>query len=235
MDIPPITSYPMPAAADLVRSVAPWRPDAGRAALLIHDLQNHFVDFFPAGQAPVTTLLANIARLRTAADALGVPVFYSAQPGGMSEQERGLLRDFWGPGMTGDPDRRAIVAPLTPRPGDTVVTKWRYSAFHATTLGADLAAYGRDQLIVCGVYAHVGCLMTACDAFSHDIEAFLVTDAVADFSAEHHRDALTYAAQRCAVILDTDRVLRSLTTAPLTRRRSAPARRGASRPVRPAS
>ena len=33
-----------------------------------------------------------------------------------------------------DPDVVAIVDELTPAPGDEVLTKWRYSAFHRTGL-----------------------------------------------------------------------------------------------------
>ena len=67
---------------------------------------------------------------------------------------------------------------------------------------------GRDQIIVCGVYAHIGCLVTVCDAFMQDLQPFLVADAVADFSLEHHAMALTYAAQRCAVTVVTRGLLR---------------------------
>jgi bifunctional isochorismate lyase/aryl carrier protein len=52
--------------------------------------------------------------------------------------------------------------------------------------------------------------MTTCEAFSHDIETFLVADAVADFSADHHRMALEYAARSCAVVVTTDGVLADL-------------------------
>jgi isochorismate hydrolase len=207
MPIPPITGYPMPAPAQLTTPVAGWRPDPGRAALLIHDMQRYFVDFFPPGQSPVTELVANIARVRSAA---GVPVIYSVQPGRMSRAERGLLRDIWGPGMTDDENSRAIIPELTPRPGDLVVTKYRYSAFHRTKLAATLADLGRDQLIVCGVFAHIGCLFTAGDAFAHDIQPFLLADAVADFSLGEHLMALDYAARRCAVTMTTAELLEAL-------------------------
>lgn len=209
MPIPPIRPYPLPAAADLPAGPATWAPDPDRAVLLVHDMQQYFVDFFPAGE-PATTLVANIRRLRVAAVAAGMPIVYTAQPGSMSARDRGLLRDFWGPGMAADENNRRIVAGLTPGPDDVVLTKWRYSAFHRTDLEDRLRAWGRDQLVIVGVYAHVGCLMTAADAFSRDVQPFLVGDAVADFSAEEHAEALRYAARRCAAVPATAQVLTAL-------------------------
>jgi trans-2,3-dihydro-3-hydroxyanthranilic acid synthase len=209
MTIPAITPYPLP--TELPPGRAGWRLDPGRAALLIHDMQRYFVDVFPAGE-PVTGLRRNITALRDAADAAGVPVLYTAQPGSMSPAERGLLADFWGAGMAADPEHRAIVAELAPRPGETVLTKWRYSAFARTGLDPQLRRLRRDQLVVCGIYAHVGVLMTACDAFTRDIQPFLVADAVADFSAAEHQLALDYAAGRCARTLLTATAVAELST-----------------------
>lgn len=222
MPIPTIAPYTMPAESELPVSTAPWRPDPGRAVLLIHDLQRYFVRFLPADEPPTTSLLTNIGRLRQAADALGIPVVYTAQPGRMSRQERGLLHDLWGRGMRGEPDDRYVVPELSPRPADLVVTKYRYSAFHRTELAEWLTSALRDQLIVCGLYAHVGCLLTACDAFAHDIEPFVVADAVADFSRQEHLMALDYTARRCGVTMTTDSLLSHL-------------RPAATRPVRPAT
>lgn len=211
MTIPAIQPYPMPRTT--APNVTGWWPDPTRAALLVHDMQNYFVDFFPAGQAPVVSLLANVARLRDAATAAGVPVVYSAQPGPMTRTERGLLRDVWGDGMTGGREREFASA-VAPGPEHLVVPKRRYSAFHGSPLRSVLADLGRDQLLICGVYAHVGVLMTAADAFAHDIEAFLVSDAVADFTEAEHRMALDYAAKRCASTLDTADVIDALRRQP---------------------
>ncbi|QLE74384.1 isochorismatase family protein [Streptomyces rectiverticillatus] len=203
--IPPIEPYPMPTLGDLPGNTADWGADPARAVLLIHDMQRYFVGHLP--EHPREELVANAALLRESAAALGIPVAYTAQPGGMNDEQRGLLKDFWGPGMRVDPADRRVVEPLAPAPGDWVFTKWRYSAFFRSDLLGRMRANGRDQLIVCGVYAHVGVLMSAVDAFTNDIRPFLVADAVADFSAAYHRLALEYAAARCAVVTTTKDML----------------------------
>lgn len=210
MALPMIEPYEMPTDSDLVPNQASWRPEASRAALLIHDMQQYFVDAFPAGQEPITDLVENIILLQETARSLGMPVIYTAQPGAMTRAQRGLLHDFWGPGMGIDADRQ-IIPQLTPWPQDVMLTKWRYSAFHGTTLANVLHRNRRDQLLICGIYAHIGCLITSCESFTRDIETFLVTDAVADFSLAHHIMCLNYAAQRCAVTIRTRVLVDSVT------------------------
>ena len=205
--IPTIEPYPMPTAGELPANSASWTVDPARAVLLVHDMQRYFLEPLPQGIRE--ELVRNAAMLREQCAALGVPIAYTAQPGGMSAHERGLLADFWGPGMRVDPSDREVVEPLTPAPADWVLTKWRYSAFFRSDLLERMREQGRDQLVLCGVYAHVGVLMTAVDAFTNDIQPFLVADAVADFSAEYHRLALEYAAGRCAVVLTAKEVLSS--------------------------
>lgn len=215
MAIAPIDPYPMPRPAELPPNTVSWRVDPRRAALLVHDMQHYFLAPFARGAEPYDPLLAHVTALRERCAGLGVPVVYSAQPGGMTRQQRGLLADFWGPGMSAEPEDRGIPDVLAPGAHDTVLTKWRASAFHDTPLLELLRERGRDQLIVCGVYAHVGVLLTACDAFAHGVQTFVVADAVADFTPEDHRMALRYAASRCAMVLPAETVLRSLlATAP---------------------
>ncbi|WP_405792412.1 isochorismatase family protein [Streptomyces sp. NBC_01506] len=210
MAMNPIAPYRMPGDGDLPNPAVPWRPRPDRAVVLVHDMQRYFLRPFPAGQSPLTELVANVAQLLAAARAADIPVMYTAQPGGMSRQDRALLHDFWGPGMGVDETDRAIADEVAPEPGETVLTKWRYSAFFRSDLEERLRRSGRDQLIVCGVYAHMGCLITACDAFSRDIQPFLVADALADLTLDDHLMALRYAADRCAVPLSTADVLAEL-------------------------
>ncbi|MET8905648.1 isochorismatase family protein [Streptomyces sp. NPDC004538] len=203
--IPPISPYPLPAAGDLPTPVVDWTVIPERAALLIHDMQRYFLQPLPG---PLRSeLVHNTALLRERCAAAGIPVAYTAQPGGMSGEQRGLLAHFWGPGMRTTPEDRTVVDALTPGRNDRVFTKWRYSAFFRTDLLRWMRNQNRDQLVVCGVYAHIGVLATVVDAFTNDIQPFLVADATADFSHTHHRSALTYAAERCARVTTVKEVL----------------------------
>ncbi len=208
MAIPAIRPYSMPSLSALPKNKVSWTPDPQRSVFLIHDMQHYFLDAFTPGESPVTELLENIRVLKAQCAERGIPVIYTAQPGGQTLEQRGLLQDFWGSGIGEGPDQERIASELAPSGHDIVLTKWRYSAFHKTDLLHTLRREGRDQLVICGIYAHIGCLMTACDAFMQDIQPFIVADAVADFSPEYHRMALTYAAERCAVVIPTSSLLR---------------------------
>jgi bifunctional isochorismate lyase / aryl carrier protein len=210
MTIPKIPSYPMPTAAELPTNRVDWQVQPHRAALLIHDMQQYFLSFFDPESSPVMELLENIGLLREHCTALGIPIIYTAQPGEQTDQERGLLNDFWGPGLTAQPDKQSILGKLEPTADNHVLTKYRYSAFHRTELRSLLQSEGRDQLIVCGIYAHIGCLLTASESFMNDIQPFLVADAVADFSLKNHHIALNYAAQCCAVTLTSAQLIEHL-------------------------
>jgi isochorismate hydrolase len=196
-----INSYLLPTAGELPADTATWRLEPARALLLMHDMQRYFLR--PFATELRDELVSNCVALREYAVRHGMRVGYSRQPGAMSDADRGLLKDFWGPGMRVSPEDRDVVPPLRPGPDDWLFTKWRYSAFFRSDLLARMRAEGRDQLVVCGVYAHVGVLMTAVEAFTNDIETFLVADAVADFTPEDHRMAVDYAARRCAVTATT--------------------------------
>ncbi|PZD95337.1 isochorismatase [Paenibacillus sambharensis] len=210
MAIPVIRSYPMPLAADLPATRVSWKPEPGRSALLIHDMQNYFLRTFEKDTSPLSDLLVNIRVLKERCRELGIPVIYSAQPGGQSLEQRGLLQDFWGSGIPEGEEPERIVDELAPSADDILLTKWRYSAFQKTELYELLQEQGRDQLLICGVYAHIGCMLTASEAFMKDIQPFLIADSVADFSQEHHEMAITYAADRCAVVMSTADLLETL-------------------------
>ena len=198
-----------------------WRVDPARAALLVHDMQRYFVRAFelerdgqPLPDAQINIAIANIRRLLDAAHAANIPVYYTAQPPRQNPADRRLLTDFWGDGLQDD-ENAQILDELALTEADTVLTKWRYSAFVRSPLEEQLKDLGRDQLIIGGIYAHIGCLTTALEAFMRDIQPFMVADALADFTEKEHRMACEYASGRCARVLNTAEALEHINTGAL--------------------
>lgn len=210
MGLPMAERYAMPDEDTLPRSLAPWKIDPGRAALLIHDMQHHLLQVFPPGVSPLVDLVANVARLRAAAHRVGIPVVFSAEPptsptGGAPALRRPVPED----GVATPPDGRIAASPA-PSLGEHVITNTRDTAFLRSHLERILRISGRDQLIVCGLFAHSGVLLTAADAYMNDIQPFVVADAVADVSAEEHALALRWSAARGAVVRTTTTLIDEL-------------------------
>lgn len=207
MPIPPIAPYeippgPFPARVD-------WTLNPDRAALLIHDMQRYFIDAYQTDQEPMRTALPHMMAIRDACHRADVPVVYTAQPGDQHPSRRGILSEFWGRGLRAGRDEE-IIPELTPTAADIHVTKWRYSGFQRTDLRQLLAHHGRDQLIVVGVYAHMGCMISATEAFMSDVAPFFVVDAMADFTRDEHQMAADYIAKRAGRVLTTADVIAAL-------------------------
>lgn len=207
MAIPKLNDYALPTADELPQNKVTWQVEPQRAALLIHDMQQYFLNFWGEDSALIKQVVENIANLRRYCKQQGIPVFYTAQPNQQSDEDRALLNDMWGPGLNKHPEQQAVTAALAPDEDDTVLVKWRYSAFHRSPLQEILQESGRDQLIICGVYAHIGCLTTAIDAFMRNIQPFMVADGLADFSRDEHLMALRYTAGRCGRVVTTASLL----------------------------
>lgn len=205
--LPKLTPYELPGRQEVPAARGPWRIDPARATLLVHDMQRYFLRPFDAAAPPLAAVVANIARLLETARRAAIPVFYTAQKGNQPPRERGLQRDLWGPGMQSIQEHEAVIEALAPQAGDHVLVKHRYSAFQRSELETLIKDSGRDQLVVTGVYTHIGCLATVVEAFQRDIEAFLVADATADFTRQQHLQTLDWVADCCGVPLFTDELI----------------------------
>lgn len=204
--IPTEISYNLPNTHELPPNVAKWSIAPERAVLLIHDMQHFFLRQF--AETLKAELVRQVALMRQWSVENNVQIAYSAQPGGMTESQRGLLKDFWGGGMEVSAADREIPHDITPTENNWVFSKWRYSAFFKSDLLAKMRQSGRDQLIITGVYGHVGILMTALESYTNDIETFIVADAMGDFSIDDHRMMLNYTSKRCAVVTTVGEIIK---------------------------
>ena len=213
MTLPTLIEYdaPVPPRAELPESRAGWVLDVDRAAVLVHDLQEYFLRPYGPACGAIRAAVENTAAILRAARAAGVPVFYTAQTGDQALEQRGLQADLWGPGMKAVPEHTRIVDQVAPAPGETVLVKHRYSAFQQSDLRERLRSRGRDQLVVTGVYAHIGIAATAFDGFMQEVHPFVVADAVADFGPEQHALALAQVASCSGVVTTAGDVVAAFT------------------------
>ncbi|MEL7382869.1 isochorismatase [Vibrio campbellii] len=207
MAIPKIASYKIPQSETFPENTVDWKIDPKKAVVLVHDLQTYFLNFFDKTKSPVPELLENVSKVLDNARAANIPVIYTAQPANQEPNERALLTDFWGAGLTQDTD---IAPEVSPQAGDIQYTKWRYSAFKKTPLLQWMQEEQRDQLIIVGVYGHIGILSTALDAFMLDIKPFVIGDAIADFSEEDHLHTLKYVAGRSGCVKSVNEFIKTI-------------------------
>lgn len=160
------------------------------SAFLIIDMQQE--DGFPLhGFEPVVD---NNASLLTAVRAAGIPVIYTrhinaADGSGLPPREPvdGAGRPM---SYRAGTYQVEILERLAPRPGDHVLDKTRYSAFHRSELDALLRHLGVNRLIVSGVLTDACVLATVLDAFALGYQVTLITDACTSTTEAAHNAAL---------------------------------------------
>ncbi len=178
--------------------------DAASTALLVIDMQRDFLD--PRGYAAqagldITRLrqtIAPVQSLLTAARAAGMRVLFTREghrpdlsdcPPLKLARSRAAGAEIGAPGPLGRLLVRGeyghdLVDECTPLPGEQVIDKPGYSAFHQTDLDQILRAQGIQSLLVCGVTTEV-CVNTSVRAAT-DMGYHCVTVADACAASEAH-------------------------------------------------
>lgn len=196
---------------DEIRSRVPPRPQLqvapARCALLIIDMLRYFAA--PTGRCflPATTaIVPRVAALLEAWRARGGEVVYT-QHRHAGPNDLGMLGKFFSDYIrAGEPDAEILPA-LAPAPGELVLGKTTYDAFHGTPLADHLAGRGLDQVLVTGVLTHMCCETTARSAFCRGLEVFVAADAMASSSEERHVGSLLSMADAVAIVYRTGEIL----------------------------
>lgn len=205
-------SYELPGTECLQYNRVQWQVAPSRAALLIHDMQKYYLKpLLAKGETPGRRLIENVKVVRETCVATHIPVIYTVCSPCERVEQRGLLYDFWGGGMTNTADNVEVVDEIKPDNNrDHIIVKHKYSAFYKSNLADTLKALKKDQLIITGVYSHIGCMATALDALMRDIQVFFVGDAVGDFSLSFHMSSIATVGNCCGQIYLTQMLKEAL-------------------------
>lgn len=93
-------------------------------------------------------------------------------------------------GHTPPPDWADLVEELGTQPGDHLITKLRWGAFHDTSLDADLQGLGVTQVVLAGVATSIGVESTARSAHEHGYHVVLAIDAMTDVDPDTHNNSI---------------------------------------------
>lgn len=192
-------------------------PDLTRCAVIVVDVQNDFclpegihgaMGFSVAGRTEVAT------RIRDFTDAvreLGRPIIFARNETPTWGRSAALTRQFGRSPLHRVPaDYLTDWFVVQPDPDDIVITKSRYSAFHATGLDAALRALDIDTVMVCGFTTEVCVDTTVRDAFLRDYHVLCLRDCTEASTPERHEVTLGILDTFFGVVTDSEQVLAAL-------------------------
>jgi len=184
-------------------------------ALIVVDMQNHFIDLIPTCRG----IVPNINRIAQALRAAGGIVVWiqathpatgrSAWPmffeNFVGPEQAAHIRSKLAPGAEG----HALFSELDVQPRDLIVPKDRFSALiqGASNLEAELRGRNIESVIITGTNTNVCCESTARDAMMLDFRTFMVEDANAAFTDAEHVAGLTTVAQVFADVLTSEEMI----------------------------
>jgi nicotinamidase-related amidase len=201
---------------------APYTLDPKRAALLVIDMQNDFVRSGAPQEVPsARNTIEAIQKLAEEFRAAAQPVLYTRFVTGPDETLmwtwspecapptcscwRGVTRTYEDAG--GELEGSAIVAELTPHPGEIVIEKYGYDAFHHTQLDDALRANRVTDLVVVGTVTQICVQDTVHGAFHHGYRTFVVADAVSSYDDVLHQATLAGIAQKYGAVVTSQEIV----------------------------
>ncbi|AFK53029.1 cysteine hydrolase family protein [Tistrella mobilis] len=193
----------MPVTITIDAAPYAFTASADRLALIVIDMQRDFLE--PGGfgaslgndVARVRPSIAPTRRLLDGFRAAGLPVFHTRECHLPDLSDCPPAKHGRGPGplRIGDPGPMGrilirgepgadIIPELAPLPGEVVIDKPGKGAFHATSLGDELARRGISHLVFAGVTTEVCVQTTMREANDRGFDCLLATDATDSYFPE---------------------------------------------------
>jgi ureidoacrylate peracid hydrolase len=205
--------------------------EAGRAALVVVDMQNYFVaEGYPAEVPLAREIVPNINRLARAVRAAGGPVVwvqtssaealtrwdnhhkYMLTPERVQKRLAGLAEASEG---------FKLYPTLEALPADLRIKKATYSAFMpgSSDIDAQLKGRGIDTVLITGTATNVCCETSARDAMVLDYRVIMLSDGNATWTDEEHAATLNTFAMFFGDVMSTDEAIAKLV--PVAQRKTA--------------
>lgn len=202
------------------------RLEPARTCLLLFDLLEGHVNRDEASRARFGPVIANAAALLAAARSAGVMIAYAcadhradaAGGGGIRDTDNRLRPIRAGdaeagrPAVIGGTREARVVAELAPQPGDYIVPKHRWSAFHGTYFDIALRSRGANTVVLCGASTDVGVASTAFAARDLDYNLVIVSDACTSPEQDNHAQLMRRVFPRMARVRTTAQVVAMLSS-----------------------
>ena len=103
-----------------------------------------------------------------------------------------------------------VIEELAPEPGDPVIEKYCYGAFHGTPLAQTLQFLKVETLVVTGTVTQICVEETARQAFHHGYPTTMVSDAVSSFAPDLHAATLKNFASKFGWVMTSAEVIDGL-------------------------
>ena len=160
--------------------------DPARTALLVVDLQRCFVDGSPVAAPDGPAVLRRLNQLAAYCRQRGIRVIHTRHVVRPDHSNAGLLAEVVPAVAQGVIDDGSVSAELHPEldvvPGDIIVAKPRFGAFHGTDLETILRAAGIGTLIIGGIATNMCVETTAREAAAREFRVLFLRDGTATFA-----------------------------------------------------
>ena len=103
-----------------------------------------------------------------------------------------------------------VIDEIYPQPGDYVVDKYGYGAFHNTNLEDTLRSLGVESLIITGTVTQICVEEAGREAFHHGYKTTLVSDAVSSYMPDLHAATLKNFSLKFGWVSPAEEVLQAL-------------------------
>ena len=114
------------------------------------------------------------------------------------------------PAQTPPPDWADVVPEVGPKPGDFVITKHQWGAFHGTELDLQLRRRGIATIVLSGIATDFGVESTARFAFEYGYHQIFAEDAMSALSTEEHQFTVSKIFPRIGLVRKTEEILADL-------------------------